>query len=306
MVRFVRAYAFELAILALGLIASVIELLASEEKALGVMTLVIAFLLSATVLAIRKETQDLLARDLDRVITRIEPREWRDDAFEEARRLEAELREWADGRRTLRRTQSIPYQVKLLNAAARTMDAIHIATDLSKVYRWDAEHGRFSELVQAHEKLGKKVRKRRIFILDEANDELVEDRNGRRVLKDETVINVCRRQESTEQGGLGVELRILWRSDVQTMPPDMMIVDGTQVVLVDVMSEDVYETRVLVNQARVGEYKESFEGYFTMAAPVSEYLPPETPAGGEVRKAEGATRRGEAPDAKKAAKADRE
>lgn len=151
----------------------------------------------------------------------------------------------------------------------RSIDAIHVG--LSGELLWAKQHGAFSRLIEAHKDLNESLRKRRIFIFDE---KLL---NAQRKIEDPRVMDVCKQQiRSTSEGGLGVNLRILWKSTLSRtqnhVPPDLLIADGTEAVVVTGTNGDHMEVKALVNQTQVRRNINLFERCWDISEPVEYYL----------------------------------
>lgn len=271
--------------LLLGSAAALAEFFIFDDKKLGFLVVVFGFLLSAAVLLIRRDITEQLSHDLNRVVARIEPDSWRNDAFERAQELTEELREWAEGRRTLSRAMAIPHQVEVLKSARNSMYAIHVALDVEKAIRlWEKAEGNFRNLVETHRRLPDRIEKRRIFVLDDNDQTLVTEIDGRKIIARDWIVDVCQKQiAALTEGGLGVNLRILWRSEAEAdalerdLPPDLLIVDRREVVIVDVGSGEYFDGRAFVTPTRVKTFCKMFENYWGSAVPAAECLPQHPP-----------------------------
>jgi hypothetical protein len=181
------------------------------------------------------------------------------------------LQQWADGSRFISLKNSIPYQINLLKRTDHSIDAIHVGLSEESLLLWTRPHGAFSRLVEAHRDLDESIHKRRIFVFD---DKLL---NAERKIEDSRVLDVCKRQiGQPSEGGLGVELRILWRSTVDRtqspIPPDLLIADGTEAIVITGTGGDYMEVKALVNQTQVRTYISFFERHWEISEPIRYYL----------------------------------
>jgi hypothetical protein len=154
-----------------------------------------------------------------------------------------------------------------LKRTERSVDAIHIGLFDESFELWTKQHGAFSRLIEAHRDLAENIRKRRIFVFD---DTLLNDEHK---IQDSQVRDVCKRQISqASEGGMGVDLRILWRSTInrtQTpIPPDLLIADSTEVIVVTGTGREYMEVKALVNQTEVRMYINLFGRYWDISEPV--------------------------------------
>jgi hypothetical protein len=88
------------------------------------------------------------------------------------------------------------------------------------------------------------------------------------------VLRVCRRQIND----LNVDLYILWSKDLTkveegALPPDLLIVDDNEAVIVRIISDEFYETLVYAD-ARVRSEQARFKRYLAIATPAERALPP--------------------------------
>ena len=128
-----------------------------------------------------------------------------------------------------------------------------------------------ARLIEAHKDLTESIRKRRIFVFD---DGLL---NAQRKIEDPRVLDICEQQiRQTSEGGLGVDLRITWRSTIDRtqnhVPPDLLIADGTEAVVVTGTGGDHMEVKALVNQTQARMYISLFERHWDISEPVRYYL----------------------------------
>lgn len=277
--RTLGPYVPELLILVVGLVTGVIASVTIAEKAIAVITVILAFLLSVSTFAVKREVATSVAAvsRLHVAQRQIHNPRWRRDADERVQDLELEIAGWVGGQRTIARERSIPYQIALLESASRSVDAIHVALDRESLSLWDKDSGKFSALVAAHERLPRPVRKRRILILDDTDPTVVmRAQNGARMVVDPTARRVCARQLDPKQ--LGVDLRLLWRSKVGTadgdLPRDLLLVDEEEAIVVTLLSDArVYETQAFVEPTPVRGHQRRFERYWAVAIPASLALP---------------------------------
>jgi hypothetical protein len=264
-------YTIELVILVLTGAAGIVELFAFSDHKLGFLVVVVGLLMTATGMLLRQEIERNLQDDLSRVVASI-AQAWRPAADDELSRLRAQLQEWADGRRELRDEEGVPYQVKLLDRAKDTVDAIHLVSDEDDLYRWDMKQSGFHPLVQANEQL--RARARRVFILKDDDPSLVNTSDMRRRIVDEQAIAIFKRQIAPRSDdGLGADVRVRWRSALQSkLPPDLLIVDSVEVVEVREAGGG-YEYTAMVGQTRVHQYESLFENLWASSTPVTELLP---------------------------------
>jgi hypothetical protein len=275
-----RGYAAEVTILLLGSGATLVEFFVFGDKKFGFLVFTFGLLLSSAVLIIRLEIEERVSHDLDRTVMRIEPASWRNKASDRIQELGEELREWADGRMALSRDAAIPHQIDLLGQARDSVFAVHLALGDAedKTRLWTKSSGRFHDLVQSHRALRPEVEKRRIFIFDDEDDTLVTNVGDNKILCNGPIIDVCRQQLAPpEEGGLGVTLRILWKTEFERLdrdlPPDLLIVDRREVVIVDVSSQTYFDGHAIVSPSRVSSHCQSFDAYWGAAVDAAECLP---------------------------------
>ena len=275
--RFWNRLPVEWLILFIGVVASLIEALFVENRNLAVLTAVLSVLVAVATLEIKKELRDQIQSDLRRIEGDIHE-SWRSDASLKIASLEADLREWAEGRRRLTRDKSIPYQMLLLKQAEKSVEAIHLALPSTKLDRWLTPEGHFGQLVSAHREVGSKVKtRRRILFLDDAEAGLVSEGNGHRKFASNKVIEFCRQQ----QADFGVDIRVLFRSDLEATdtpaPRDLLLIDRQQAVLVsaivDSAGKESFDTDAIVNSVRVRDHAATFDDLWNTAEPVEDYMP---------------------------------
>ncbi|HEV2859467.1 MAG TPA: hypothetical protein VGX48_00515 [Pyrinomonadaceae bacterium] len=275
---FLKKYGIELLIILLSLILGLVEAFLIRDINIQVVTVAIGLLLALTTLAIRREISDQISEQFEffRLVRKINDEYWRTQAMEELESVRYKLQQWADGNRHISLDESIPYQINLLRRTKRSIDAIHVGLSAKPLSLWSKHHGLFSRLVEAHKVLGGNFRKRRIFIFD---DKLL---NAQRKIEDSTVLDMCKLQvRQTSEGGLGVDLRILWRSAIDStrshVPPDLLIADDAEAVVITGGGEDydevkAMEVKAVVNQTQVRMYARLFERHWEMAEPAIRYL----------------------------------
>jgi hypothetical protein len=234
-------------------------------------------------MSIKEEIAKQLGQDpLRTLVTKIDNDTWRRDARERVGLLEAELREWRDGRRTIPRAHSIQYQIDALKRTERTLDAIHLAVPKDNLSRWDGRTGHFTQFVDTNRRLPSAIAKRRIVLLDEADPALVASApDGRRLLSDPVALRVCRCWTEAGPTGFGVVLRILWREDLAKVelkpPPDLLVMDDKEAIIVSGIVEmgglESFETQAIVQPTHVADYARLFTNYWSIATDVAQYLP---------------------------------
>jgi hypothetical protein len=283
---FVKRRAGEVIILLLGLAGTAIAGLVVEDRNLTAMFILLTLTLTAVTMSIKDEIAKQLGQDpLRTLVTQIDNDTWRQDARERVGLLEAELREWKDGRRDVPREHSIQYQIDALKRMRRTLDAIHLAVPKDKLTRWDGRSGHFAQFVETNRCLSSKITKRRILFLDEADRALVTcDVDGRRLLSDPVALRVCERFIDTGENGFGVDLRILWLGDLAKAeskpPPDLLVIDDKEAIIVtgivETSGNESFDTEAIVHPTRVADYARRFTDYWNIATDVGHYLPTPT------------------------------
>lgn len=282
MLRILRGFLAEIFITVLGLGAALIEAVFADERDVSLVLVVLTLLLTATTFAIRVELRNIMRDDLGRVLERIENPRWHEVAKANVDRLRAELQEWASGRRDLPGDAGLAYQVEVLGRTRESLDAIHLALRSRALRRWDKTTGEFNALVEAHERLHKKVRGRRLMVLDDDDGEIVTRDRGKRCLREPLVVRVCARQiRSRRDDGLGFDVRVLWKTDFRAshdrLPPDLLISDRSEAIVVKGISQEAgsnyYETEAYTNPVQVNAYQELFDEAWGAGIPVRQLLP---------------------------------
>ncbi|HEX8459208.1 MAG TPA: hypothetical protein VF656_18085 [Pyrinomonadaceae bacterium] len=278
MKNILQKYGIELLIILVSLILGLIEAFFIKDTNIQAVIVAIGLLLTLTSIAIRREITDQISEqfELFHIVRNIADEYWRTQAMEELEHVRYKLQQWADGNRHISLKESIPYQINLLRRTKRSIDAIHVGLSAKPLSLWNKQHGPFSRLIEAHKVLGDDLRKRRIFIFD---DKLL---NEQRKIEDSTVLDMCKLQVGqTSEGGLGVDLRILWRSAIDStrshVPPDLLIADDAEAVVITGGGEayeevKAMEVKAVVNQTQVRMYARLFERHWDMAEPAIRYL----------------------------------
>lgn len=273
MKNILKKYGIELLIILISLILGLIEAFFIKDTNLQAVIVALGLLLALATLAIRREISDQISEqfELFRLVRKITDEYWRAQAIDELEQVRHKLRQWADGSRSISLEESIPYQINILRRTQRSMDAIHVGLSEQPLRLWGKQHGPFSRLIDAHKDLGGDLRKRRIFIFD---DKLL---NEQRKIEDSTVLEICKWQlRQTADGGLGVDLRILWRSTIDStrsqVPPDLLITDDAEAVIVTGAGGYYMEVKVVVNQNQVRRYTDLFKRHWDISEPANIYL----------------------------------
>jgi hypothetical protein len=278
MKNILKKYGIELLIILISLILGLIEAFFIKDTNLQAVIVALGLLLALATLAIRREISDQISEqfELFRLVRKITDEYWRTQAMEELERVRYKLQQWADGNRHISLKESIPYQINLLRRTKSSVDAIHVGLSAKPLSLWSKQHGPFSRLIEAHKVLGDNLRKRRIFIFD---DKLL---NAQRKIEDSTVLDMCKLQlRQTSEGGLGADLRILWRSTIDStrshVPPDLLIADDAEAVVITGGGEEyeevkAMEVKAVVNQTQVRMYAHLFDRHWDMAEPAIRYL----------------------------------
>ena len=287
--HFLKGRAGEITIVVVGLIGTAIEGLIVNDRNLTAVFILLTATLTAVTMSIKTEIAKQLGTDpLRTLVTQIDNDAWRHAARARVGTLESELREWKDGRRTVPRRESIQYQIDALKRTKRTVDAIHLAVPKDNLTRWNGREGHFAQFVEANRELGNKIAKRRILLLDGADSDLVTRHDdGRRMLCDAVAVRVCRRWIDTGPEGFGVDLRVLWREDLPKIdvktPPDLLIVDGKEAIIVTGIVEmgatESFETQAFVSPTHVADYVRLFDDYWNVTTEVQQYLPTDEGSG---------------------------
>jgi len=285
--RALGSYLPELLVLLVGLTTGLIAEVVITNDSIGVITVLISFLLAVSTFSVKREISERIATvsKLHVALERIHKTRWRTEANERIEELEMEIGGWASGRRTLPHERSIPYQIELLASASRSVDAIHIALSRKALLLWDREFGKFSAMVEAHASLSKSVSKRRIIVVDDTDAAMVTNTSGLRKLTDPDAVRVCNRQIAASPEGLGVDLRILWKSHVTRVdrepPRDLLLVDDDEAIVVTIREgsqagngagDHKYETEVYVDPTLVRAHRRRFEAYWAVATPADRAL----------------------------------
>ncbi len=277
-----RGHYAEIFILATGTVAALAQGLLTHNRDLLVIIVVISLLLAGMTLSLKIAIRDLLRDDIGRVLEQIAHPQWHEAARLRVDRLRAELREWAEGRRIMRGDPGLAYQVGVVARTYESLDAIHLALGDRSLKRWDKQTGEFSEFVNAHERLPRRVTGRRIMIFDDEDPGMVGLIGGRKHITGERAIRVCLRQlQPRRKGGLGFQVRVLWKTEYlashETLPPDLLLSDGSEAIIVrnvsPVAASDDYETEALTSAVRVLDYAAFFDDLWHLAVPVSRFLP---------------------------------
>jgi hypothetical protein len=286
MLRALRGHYAEIFILATGAAAALAQDLLTDNRDLLVIIVVISLLLAGMTLSIKIVIGDLLRGDIGKVLEQITNAQWHEAARLKVDLLRAELREWAEGRRIMRGDAGLVYQVGLVARTRENLDAIHLALGERSLKRWDKETGEFSEFVNAHERLSRRVRGRRIMVLDDEHPGMVAVVGGQKIISDERAIRVCLRQlQPRRNGGLGFDVRVLWKTEYlashPTLPPDLLIADRSEAIIVrnvsPVAASDDYETEALTSAVRVVDYRALFDDLWQIAVPARRLLPAAPP-----------------------------
>lgn len=270
-----RKYLAEILIIAIGLGAGLLEVFLLKDNNLAALIVIISFLLSIAVLTIRQEVETQIAQQLEihRIIQQIPSEDWRREAENRLQHLKLELQGWAEGRRSLNREQALSYQIGLVRRAKRKVQAIHIGMPIERLLLWDRTHGPFSRLLENYRRLGRGVLKQRLFIC--SRDDLFDGD-----ILNQRILQVWKQQiQPPEEGGYGFEARVLWASSYVKegeMPPDMLLVDDEQAVVLTGSGSPQEHYEAVTNPTLLERYKQLFSSLWEVSEPIESYLERDT------------------------------
>lgn len=277
--RHVERYSVEVGLALLGAVAAALEAILTDRTDLALLTLMYSFLLALSVAAIRHDIVVHVGQvSAERqILESIPDPHWREEAQGELDRRRLEYARWADGVRRVSEDSSLAFQVRALQAATVSIRAVHVAMNRSSLEMWDNPHRGYDRMVDAYRALPDGLSKRRVLVLNRNDDSLSTPYEGGRRIVDDLAARVCRLQAAPrDKGGLGFDLRVLWLSTTDNVPPNLLIVDDREACSIENRGEDKYtDLEVVVNPMLVSHEMRLFEDLWMNATPVQHCLAPE-------------------------------
>ena len=275
--RHIEKFVVEILLVLFGALAATLEAVLTQRTDIALIVVLVSLLLALAVAAIRQEIATQIGEAFveQRIIESIPDSRWRGEAVAELEQLRLTFSGWTNGTRRIREWSSLNFQIESLASARTSVRAIHIATQPGALQMWDDRHRGYDRLVDAFRGLDDAIVKRRILVLDGDDAELSSADGSGRMITSDLAKRVCQLQTSaTEDGGLGFELRVLWRRHSDELPPNLLIVDEREVCTIENLGEDRFtDLEVSVNPTTVQYQIRRFEDLWTTATPVRHCLP---------------------------------
>lgn len=270
-------YVVEILLVLLGALAATLEAIFAQRTDIALIVVLLSLLLALAVAAIRQEIATQIGEAFveRRIIESIPDSRWRREAVAELEQLRLTFSSWSNGTRRIREWSSLNFQIDSLASARTSVRAIHIATQPGALQMWDDRHRGYDRLVDAFRGLDDAIVKRRILVLNADDQELSSTDGNGRIITSEVAKRVCRLQMApSDEGGLGFDLRVLWRRPPEELPPNLLIVDEREVCTIENLGEDRFtDLEVSVNSTTVQYQIRRFEDLWTKATPVRHCLP---------------------------------
>lgn len=275
--KLLEGYVIEITLALLGAVAAALEAIFVHRSDIALLLAFTSVLLALAVVAIRQEIARRIGDALEdrQIIENIPDSLWRAEAQAEIERARVKFASWASGTRRVDEHSSLNFQIESLRRATRSVRAVHLALDKDSLTMWDNRQRGFDRLVDAYRALPDHVQRRRILVLDAADETLSSVDGGQRIIVDELTKRVCLLQMATrDDGGLGFELRISWTHRKSRDISDMLIIDDREVCSIESYGHGQFgDLEVCVNSSTVGYQIHRFEDLWTDSVPVRHCLP---------------------------------
>jgi hypothetical protein len=274
--RVFRRVVYEAVLVVVGAIGAVLVALVVHSVAGAVVLGVLSALVALAALGVRYEISDRLESfdRVARVIASVRTPRWWTDAGHEVDASVERYKSWSAGSRRVAEGESLLYQVRSLQGARGNVRAVHLVDEPKSLQMWADPQKSFASLVAAYRELPERVTVRRIMVLDADDWELLET-DGRKLIQDALLDDVCRTQLKPRSVGLGADLRLLWRSGSKRTLSDFLIVDDKEVCSIERLGHGKFgDLDVSIHPAHVEASLRMFESAWVQAIRAGDFLPP--------------------------------
>lgn len=270
-----RRYILEILLAVIGALGALLVALLVHRVADAIVLGVLSLVIAVSALGVRFDVEERAgnADRIGRVILTIRTARWRDDAIQEVDEAIVRYESWAGGSRRVSERQSLAYQIASLQGARWSVRAVHVVSDPDSLSMWSNPQRGFSRLVAAYQNLGDNVGVQRIMILD-PDQWRTGEVDGRKVIGDKVLETVCRFQIRLRMdGGLGADLRLMWRPNNDRSLGDFLIVDEREVCSIERLGRGNFgDLEVSINAAQVRRYVNTFEAAWLQSSRAEEFL----------------------------------
>jgi hypothetical protein len=269
--KVLRRYGVEITLALLGLVAALLESLIADRPDIALLVALTSFLLAFAVAALRMEISDLSAEK--QILASIPEPAWRKDAQNEIDQARAKFTRWASGVRSVPERSSLNWQISSLKRARTSIQAIHLAMDISTLDMWINSQRGFARMVEAYRHLPEGIDHRRIITLNRDDPDVSEVIDGRRIIRSEAVAAFCDLQtRSRVHGGLQCELRIAWCSAQSRDVADMMVIDDREACTIESLGRGNFsDLEVYVSEPTIASFRTVFEDLWADAVPAAHF-----------------------------------